>query len=278
MLVSRPLSVPTILVRLAVKFQKSPLTPFKVYCKQPDWWQTKVDQGDRTPLGKLDDHEKSDGVPRHRENTLFCRAVTSILSQRLLHKMTNARCFDSSYSRSLNVKTQYLASILSDKFDKYICRSISCTLGKWSLHSKWNVVSTFTEFTRPWRRTLTNGSDVKDAFPLTNGSDVKYVFPQCRVPPASLHAAIGSHLVFWSLRYGNRKLQVSGGVTLLDASPNIVRKSGENVRVHLRRRRQTVVMGRERRRAEGRHWRREAWERRKGVDRGRWLHVCGMDG
>ena len=30
---------------------------------------------------------------------------------------------------------------------------------------------------RPWRRTLTNGSDVKYVFSLTNGSDVKYVFP-----------------------------------------------------------------------------------------------------
>ena len=30
---------------------------------------------------------------RHRENTLFCRAVTSVLSQRLLHKMTNSRQF-----------------------------------------------------------------------------------------------------------------------------------------------------------------------------------------
>ena len=30
---------------------------------------------------------------RHRGNTLFCRAVTSILSQRLQHKMTNSRQF-----------------------------------------------------------------------------------------------------------------------------------------------------------------------------------------
>ena len=29
----------------------------------------------------------------HRGNTLFCRAATSILSQRLLHKMTNSRQF-----------------------------------------------------------------------------------------------------------------------------------------------------------------------------------------
>ena len=32
-------------------------------------------------------------VLRHRENTLFYRAVSSILSQRLLHKMTNTRQF-----------------------------------------------------------------------------------------------------------------------------------------------------------------------------------------
>ena len=35
----------------------------------------------------------------------------------------------------------------------------------------------FHRVTRPRRRTLTNGSDVKYVFPLTNGSDVKYVFP-----------------------------------------------------------------------------------------------------
>ena len=35
----------------------------------------------------------------------------------------------------------------------------------------------FHRVARPWRRTLTNGNDVKDVFPLTNGSDVKDVFP-----------------------------------------------------------------------------------------------------
>ena len=49
----------------------------------------------------------------NRGNMLFCRAVTSILSQRLLHKMNNSRSFDSSYSRSLNLKTQARNSILS---------------------------------------------------------------------------------------------------------------------------------------------------------------------
>ena len=55
--------------------------------------------------------------------------------------------FHSSYSRLLNVKTapktQYLASILSDTFVKCIYHNISCALGKWSLHSRWNFISTF---------------------------------------------------------------------------------------------------------------------------------------
>ena len=35
----------------------------------------------------------------------------------------------------------------------------------------------FHRVARPWRRTLTNRSDVKYVFPLANGSGVKYVFP-----------------------------------------------------------------------------------------------------
>ena len=38
---------------------------------------------------------------RHRRNTFLCRAVSSILSQQLLHKMTNSRDFHSFSSRSL---------------------------------------------------------------------------------------------------------------------------------------------------------------------------------
>ena len=48
--------------------------------------------------------------------------------------------FHNSYSRLLNVKlsqeTQCLASILSNAFVKWICRNISCALGKWSLPSR----------------------------------------------------------------------------------------------------------------------------------------------
>ena len=36
-------------------------------------------------------------------------------------------------------ETHYLASTLSDTFVKCICRSISCALGKWSFHSRWNL-------------------------------------------------------------------------------------------------------------------------------------------
>ena len=36
--------------------------------------------------------------------------------------------------------------ILSDTFVECIYRSMSCALGKWSLHSRWNFISTSTEF------------------------------------------------------------------------------------------------------------------------------------
>ena len=47
--------------------------------------------------------------------------------------------------QNLAKKTRYLASILSDTFVKCNCRNMNCALGKWSLHSRWNFVSTFTE-------------------------------------------------------------------------------------------------------------------------------------
>ena len=61
---------------------------------------------------------------RHRVNTLFCRAVTSILSQRLLHKMTHSR--QSWKEREDSQETQYLASILADKLVQCICRNKLC--------------------------------------------------------------------------------------------------------------------------------------------------------
>ena len=63
--------------------------------------------------------------------------------------------FDSSCSRSLTSKlspeTQYLASILSNTFVKYICRNISCALGKWSLQSRWKSMVTNAD-KRKWRQ------------------------------------------------------------------------------------------------------------------------------
>ena len=63
--------------------------------------------------------------------------------------------FHSSYSPQV---IRYLASILTDRFVKCICHNISCALDERSLHLKWNL---FWPFSQPWRRTLTNGSDIK---------------------------------------------------------------------------------------------------------------------
>ena len=49
------------------------------------------------------------------------------------------------WTSKLSQETQYLASILSNTFVKCICPNISCALRKWSLHSRWNFISTFTE-------------------------------------------------------------------------------------------------------------------------------------
>ena len=39
----------------------------------------------------------------------------------------------------LSQETHYLASILAYTVVKCICHNISCALGKWSLHSRWNL-------------------------------------------------------------------------------------------------------------------------------------------
>ena len=60
-------------------------------------------------------------------------------------------------------ETHYLSLILPDTFVKCICRNISCAQGKWSLHSRRNVVSTFTEShghsDERWPMKLTSNSD-----------------------------------------------------------------------------------------------------------------------
>ena len=82
--------------------------------------------------------------------------------------------------------------MLSDTFVKRICRIISCALGKWSLHSRWNFLDVHCVYMAmatnadqwKWRQIripLTNGSDVKNVFPLTNGSDINYIFPRRRL-------------------------------------------------------------------------------------------------
>ena len=121
--------------------------------------------------------------------------VTSILSQRLLHKMINPRVvviarIHACWTSKLSQETRYLDSIISATFAECICRNISCALGKWSLHSRWNSIATFTELhvhgDERWPTEVTsyifplaNGGDVKYVSPLTNGSDVKPVFPPC---------------------------------------------------------------------------------------------------
>ena len=75
--------------------------------------------------------------------------------------MTNSKSAFSLSSRSL-------ALILTDTLTQCIRRNNNFARGKQSLHSRWNFISTFTEFTWPWRQKL------------TNGSDVKYVFSRCQ--------------------------------------------------------------------------------------------------
>ena len=80
--------------------------------------------------------------------------------------------FHSSSSRSLSVKTHYLASILTDTFVEGICRNVSCAQGKRSLHSRWN----FHRVTRPWQgkwRQIRISTDKRKWR--------QYVFPQCRL-------------------------------------------------------------------------------------------------
>ena len=89
-----------------------------------------------------------------RGSALFCRAVTSIFSQRFLHKMTNprlvliARLHVRKTSR-LSQETEFLAPIIPDKLLQCISCKISYARGKQSLHSKWTLISTSTESTWP---------------------------------------------------------------------------------------------------------------------------------
>ena len=75
---------------------------------------------------------------------------------------------------------QYVASILSNTFIKCICRSISCALGKWSLHSRWNFTSTFTELhvhgDERWPTEVTSNTYFRGVYPnryFENGTVLK---------------------------------------------------------------------------------------------------------
>ena len=131
---------------------------------------------------------------RHRGNTLFCRAVTSILSQRLLHKMTNSSAVFIARIQ-LSRESQYLASILSDTFVKCICRDISRVLGKWSLHSRWNVISTFTELhvhgNERWPMEVTSNTYFRAVYPPWSAWTAEH----CCLPVLSPVYPHDSHLV-----------------------------------------------------------------------------------
>ena len=82
--------------------------------------------------------------------------------------------FYSSSSRSLNVETsqetRYLALKRTHKLGQCICRNINCAQEKQRLRLRWKCISLSTEFTEPWRRTLTNASvvNVKQTHVITS--------------------------------------------------------------------------------------------------------------
>ena len=129
-----------------------------------DWKEDRVGPGAQRPDQRNSgqtlqgEYEPCPCPSGHRGKTLSCRAVTSILSQLFLQKMTNSSAFSIAHIHACQTSrlSQYLASIRTDKLVQYICRNINCAQGKRCLHSRWNFISMFTEFTRPWRRTLTS--------------------------------------------------------------------------------------------------------------------------
>ena len=103
----------------------------------------------------------------YRGSALCCRAATSILRW-VTGKYDEFRGMSRLHACSTSKpsqETQYLASILSDTFVRCICRKISYAQGKGSLRTRVEISSRLHWVTRLWRRTLTNGSDVKDVFP-----------------------------------------------------------------------------------------------------------------
>ena len=131
------------------------------------WTHREVVWGIWKWIGRLWKRRGGGGGDSRAGDTTEIRSST--LCQRLLHQNDEFKAvfiarFHVRWASRLSQKYQY--SILTVRLVQCICRNINCAQGKRSLHSRWNI-STFTEFTWPWRRTL------------TNGSEVVYVFPTC---------------------------------------------------------------------------------------------------
>ena len=91
------------------------------WTKSSQWRKQRWTDAGHTWLGRINTL-----LNQHRGNTLFYSLVTSILGQWLLMKLV-----------------------------QWICLNLTCGNGKGSSHSRWNAISTLTEFTCPWRRMLT---------------------------------------------------------------------------------------------------------------------------
>ena len=90
----------------------------------------------------------------HRRNILRFRATTSIFSQWLLNKLTDSRAV---FTARLHVKALVKELNTQPRYLLVISWFMHC-FPQYQKKQRSNVISTFTEFTWPWRRMLTNGS------------------------------------------------------------------------------------------------------------------------
>ena len=88
-------------------------------------------------------HSSASSWRRHKERPMKtpreCRAVTSISSQRLPHKMTNLRAALMArlhVRQDLSQVTRYLASKLTDESVQCTFHNLNCALGQGSLNSR----------------------------------------------------------------------------------------------------------------------------------------------
>ena len=150
----------------------------------------------------------SSGGPRwtgtHRGHTLFYCAITSYLSQRLLHKMTNSRTVliarQTARNSIVDLDTFWYVSWMYLSQHKFA----ELALGKFYLD--------FHRVTWPWRWTLTNGSDVKYTVVSWNcARDLR----------RSNHSALLGVQIWWLAFFvrsqgkcsGHRRGQVGAGIT-----------------------------------------------------------------